>query len=145
MFLLNTYNAIYCACATLLAMTCTCNGDEKNGFTIIEMLVVIAVVAILASITVVTYGVVRTNSELQTAKTDAQTIAVRLHRYKSENGSYPTSATFSSLNYMTVTTRSTITYTRNAANDTFSVGTENNGSLAYATSSNTAAAEGVCP
>lgn len=62
---------------------------SSPAFTIVELLVVIAVIGILAAITIVSYRVVVDNSNQQAVRTDAQTIGSQLTKYRSENGSYP--------------------------------------------------------
>lgn len=61
----------------------------RSGFTIVELLIVIVVIAILAAITIVSYNGIQ--AQAQNAKVlssiDAYTKALRL--YKAQNGTYP--------------------------------------------------------
>jgi prepilin-type N-terminal cleavage/methylation domain-containing protein len=67
--------------------------QRRKGFTIVELLIVIVIIAILAAITVVAYngvlGRARDSQRLQ----DMSTIIKGLEIYKTQNGSYP-AATF---------------------------------------------------
>lgn len=67
-------------------------GAFSKGFTIVELLVVIAVIGILAAISFVSYNVVRDNAKSQSISSDLSTTATNLTKYKSQNGGYPSSA-----------------------------------------------------
>lgn len=70
-------------------MSVIASGLKKPGFTIVELLIVIVVIAILASITIVAY------SGIQTRAHDAQRLSVMnslkksLEEYYTINGTYP--------------------------------------------------------
>lgn len=65
---------------------------SSRGFTIVELLIVIVVIAILASISVVAYNGIQTRAEnTKTAAAISQYIKA-LQAYKSEEGSYPLTA-----------------------------------------------------
>ena len=66
--------------------------NEKNGFTIVELLIVVVVIAILASIVVVSYTNVRKIAVESTLKQDAQSAQMVLVKDKIENGAYPSVA-----------------------------------------------------
>ena len=68
-------------------------GTEKNqGFTIVELLIVIVIIAILASITIVAFnGIVDRANTTQTT-TAVGNYAKGLIRYAVDNASYPTSS-----------------------------------------------------
>lgn len=64
---------------------------NKTGFTIVELLVVIVVIAILASITIVSYnGIVRSAAETS-MKSDLRNAATTLEIDRAANGTYPPS------------------------------------------------------
>lgn len=66
------------------------NRHNSRGFTIVELLIVIVVIAILAAITIVSYNGLQTRAK-NTAQKDAVTKFVKLFAlYKGANGSYPT-------------------------------------------------------
>jgi general secretion pathway protein G len=61
-----------------------------SGFTIVELLVVIVVIAILAAITIVAYNGIQTRAENTKTISAASQWAKALQMYKIDNGSYPT-------------------------------------------------------
>jgi general secretion pathway protein G len=67
----------------------------KKGFTLIELLVVIAIIAILISVGSVSYTRSLKLSRDSRRKTDLEQLRQALETYRSETGTYPTSATFS--------------------------------------------------
>ena len=62
---------------------------STSGFTIIELLVVIVVIGILASITAVTFRGVQQRARDAQRRSDLTIIAKALEYYKIDNGSYP--------------------------------------------------------
>lgn len=62
----------------------------SKAFTVVELLVVIIVIGILASVTIVAYKGAQDRAEFARAKTDMKHINDALIIYKSQNGSYPT-------------------------------------------------------
>lgn len=69
---------------------------KQGGFTIVELLIVIVVIAILASITIVAYNGIQGRSRDAQRVQDMQSIVKSLELYKATNGSYP--AAVSTLN-----------------------------------------------
>lgn len=62
---------------------------KPTGFTIVEILVVIVVIAILASITIISYNAIKNRSHeerIESALTDASS---KLQKYNRENGAFP--------------------------------------------------------
>ena len=115
---------------------------HRSGFTIVELLVIIVVIAILASITIVSYSMITDNARHKTAETDAQGIAVYLNKYKAENGAYPASLDLLS---STPKAESTFQYTYDAVNNTYCVTASVKGASAYVVSGNSVAKDGGCP
>ena len=78
---------------------------NDKGFTIVELLIVIVVIAILAAITIVAYNGIQTRAKSSAAEALAANVAKKAEMYNAEpaNSSYP--ATFAAL-----TTPSTATY-----------------------------------
>ena len=68
----------------------------SKGFTIVELLIVIVVIAILAAITIVAYNGIQARARDAQRQQDVQTITKALELYYTDNGQYPTSACASS-------------------------------------------------
>lgn len=115
---------------------------RMGGFTIVELLVVIVVIGIIAGITIVSYTAITNNAKKQTAKTDAQTMAAQLTKYKSENGTFP--ANLSSLS-SSFSVDSSFQYTYDSTAGTYCLTASVEGASAYVRSGNSNAQEGGCP
>jgi len=61
------------------------------GFTIVELLIVIVVIAILAAITIVAYNGIQGRADLSRRQTDLKNITKALALYHTDHGSYPIS------------------------------------------------------
>jgi prepilin-type N-terminal cleavage/methylation domain-containing protein len=64
----------------------------QSGFTLIELLVVIAILAVLGGAAIIGIGALRSNAELQTCKTDKETIDLAAEAFKTvpaNNNQYP--------------------------------------------------------
>lgn len=72
------------------------NQARQSGFTIVELLIVVVVIAILAAITIVSYNGITTQANDAAAKSTASTVATKLEAYQAKVGSYPVD--FSALN-----------------------------------------------
>lgn len=70
-----------------------------SGFTIIELLVVIVVVGILASITAVTYNGVQKRTQNENRAAQLQTWESVFNRYKAKNGNVPLPSTGDGVGY----------------------------------------------
>ena len=64
-------------------------GQNKNGFTIVELLIVIVVIGILAAITVVAYNGIQQQARDSSRTTAINGVMKALEMYKIENGAYP--------------------------------------------------------
>jgi len=62
---------------------------KKSGFTLLEMLVVITIISLLASIGITSYTSFNKNSRDGRRKADIEQIRAALELYRSNNGSYP--------------------------------------------------------
>lgn len=81
------------------------NNPGKHGFTIVELLIVIIVIGILATLVLVAYSNVSDQAKTSAAKNDLEQVAKQLNLYKENSGggtSYP--ADTSSLSYSSGTT-----------------------------------------
>jgi len=72
------------------------NQTRQSGFTIVELLIVVVVIAILAAITIVSYNGITTQANDAAAKSAASTAATKIESYQAKVGNYP--ATFGALN-----------------------------------------------
>lgn len=62
---------------------------NKSGFTIVELVVTISVIAIIASISLVAYTMVQRDVRDNTRRGNARVITEALERYFNKNGEYP--------------------------------------------------------
>lgn len=123
-------------------MTYTTASKSQPGFTIVEILIVIIVIAILATITALSYSAITDNARKQTAKTDAQTLATQLNKYKADKGAYPADltplATPSGVS-------STFQYSYDATAGAYCITASVKGASAFVKSGSITAQEGGCP
>lgn len=64
--------------------------QKESGFTIVELLIVIVVIAILAAITIVAYSGIQEKAKFSKVQQDLKSMQKLIELYKGENGSYPT-------------------------------------------------------
>ena len=62
---------------------------NKSGFTIVELLIVVVVIAILAAITIVAYNGIQQNSRYSVMKSDIATYNKAILMYQAKYGNYP--------------------------------------------------------
>lgn len=62
---------------------------QSNGFTIVELLIVIVVIAILAAIVVVAYNGIQNRANDTAVQADLRNFANKISEYKAENGVAP--------------------------------------------------------
>lgn len=65
-------------------------GFRDSGFTIVELLIVVVVIAILASITIVSFNGIQSRAEISKIKSDFRAIEQSMALYKSQTGKWPT-------------------------------------------------------
>ncbi|MBC7459380.1 prepilin-type N-terminal cleavage/methylation domain-containing protein [Candidatus Saccharibacteria bacterium] len=68
---------------------------RKQGFTIVELLIVIVVIGILAAITIVTFNGVQNNAKFAREKADMNAINKVILLYYADNGFYPVKTSWS--------------------------------------------------
>ena len=69
---------------------------KERGFTIVELLIVIVVIAILAAITIVAYNGIQNRAKASTAQSLASQVAKKAEAYNTVESSYPTYAQLTS-------------------------------------------------
>ena len=62
---------------------------RKSGFTVVELLIVIVVIAILAAITVVAYNGIQNRASESAVQSDITQLAKQIKMYEAEYGEYP--------------------------------------------------------
>lgn len=70
-------------------MNQTWMGSKTRGFTLVELLIVIVIIAILAGITLVTYNGIQNRATDSANLANANVIAKAITAYQIENGNYP--------------------------------------------------------
>lgn len=65
---------------------------KEQGFTIVELLIVIVVIGILAALVVTTFSGIQKKGRDSERKTDVQAVHAQLEAYHATNGRYPTLA-----------------------------------------------------
>jgi prepilin-type N-terminal cleavage/methylation domain-containing protein len=65
---------------------------KNKGFTIVELLIVIVVIAILAAISILAYNGIQNRTSDAAVQSDLRNLAMKIEEYKAVNGSYPKNA-----------------------------------------------------
>ena len=112
-----------------------------HGFTIVDLVIVIAVIAILTTITAVSYRAVLDNNRTETVKLDARTAGSVAEKYHADHAQYATDSAQLDL----ADTSSTINYTAASDGSGFCVSATLEETVWHVKSGNTEPKEGVCP
>lgn len=70
---------------------------RQKGFTLVEVLIVISILAVLTVIVIVAYNGVQDRANETSVKADINNIAKQVEYYKTSSGRYPSTATMSTL------------------------------------------------
>ena len=111
-------------------------GLAARGFTIVELLIVVVVIAILAAITIVSYNGISRKATESAIKSDLNTAAKQLSIAKVESGSYPS-------NTSGIKTSGDATYAYSATSDTFCL-SATKGAVSFKITEAGAIVEGDC-
>lgn len=65
---------------------------QEEGFTLIEMLIVVIILGILAAVVVFGVSTFRKDSAAEACKTDVKSVETAVEAYKAKTGAYPTGA-----------------------------------------------------
>lgn len=94
------------------------NNRRATGFTIVELLIVIVVIAILAAVTVVAYNGIQQRARDSTRTSDIAAIHRALELYRADNGVFPSVGTDNiGYNISTLSTALVPTYIASIPND----------------------------
>ena len=85
-------------------------STASQGFTIIELLIVIVIIGILVAITAVSYNGVTKSAKESALKSELKRISTSLELHKAKNGTYPTSLATAIPPITNPTTNANITY-----------------------------------
>ena len=77
-----------------LTMSFTDIKTKSQGFTIVELLIVVVVIAILAAITIVSYNGITTRANQSAIKSTVASVQKKAEAYNAENNIYPTLTTY---------------------------------------------------
>jgi len=119
---------------------------QNKGFTIVELLIVIVVIAILAAITIVSYNGIVERAKISVISSDLATAYQQLALDSLDTGVFPGSATASNGGQGLKSSSGTVLqYNYDATTNTYCL-SATNGSLVYrVVSNNSVAIQGACP
>lgn len=124
-------------------MTLERNQQKQQGFTIVELLIVIVVIGILAAITIVSYNGIQSRAKSATVQSDLDNASKQLEVYKlttSSSDQYPPDTTTAGLKASTGTTYA---YYYNATANTYCLTGTNTG-ISYYIATGTPLQNGTC-
>jgi len=75
--------------------------NRSKGFTIVELLIVIVVIAILATLVIVTFTGIQQKARDSQRQTDINAVDSHLEAYYAENGKYPTLTNLTTSSWLT--------------------------------------------
>ena len=114
---------------------------SRRGFTIVELLIVVVVIAILVAITTVAYSGVSARANNSSLQSNISTTVKKLEIYKVNTGSFPTNLTDAGIepnsNYI-------ITYTASGDGSSYCTSSSKSGRIYYASNTTSNPATGKC-
>jgi prepilin-type N-terminal cleavage/methylation domain-containing protein len=113
----------------------------SNGFTIVELLIVIVVIGILAAITIVAYNGVQQRARSASASAAVTQAAKKLALYQVDNAGYPASGNLAAAG---ITDTQDVTYQYTGSGSTFCV-TATSGNVSYQITDTSNPTPGGCP
>ena len=119
------------------------NGYRRpQGFTIVELLIVIVVIGILAAVTIVAFAGITRQSESASLKSELQSAGKKIENYKTSNNAYPTSLLVAG-----VTTKDIIGYTYSTGVSTYCLQAipTKAGAASYHITNEGTVRDGICP
>jgi len=122
--------------------------SKQSAFTIVELIVVIVVIGILATISITSYGLIQSRAATETLKLDVQKATSQIASYKANTGGYPaTGAEVDDGKGLSKSTDTTYEYT--SGDDYYcleATSTQAGASTFYSSSSNNGSVgTGTCP
>lgn len=116
--------------------------SRRYGFTIVELLIVVVVIAILATITIVSYNGITKTADESALKSDLKTASTKIAIYYATNSDYPASLTG---DVATESSGSTFNYTRiSSSSFCLSATSKRNANLVYKTDESGVMRPGAC-
>src|SRR5206468_9308462 len=79
---------------------------RNQGFTIVELLIVIVVIGILAALVITTYSGIQAKARNSKRQTDVQSVQTQLEAYFAQNGHYPSLTDMNSSTWLTANMKS---------------------------------------
>lgn len=115
------------------------NAQRQRGFTIVELLIVVVIIAILATITIVAYNGLQKRAQTSAVSTALNQASKKIKLYQVDNNVYPTTLAATGI------TDDKVTYQYTGSATTYCItGTQGNTSL-YLSETVTKPTEGGCP
>ncbi len=113
--------------------------NKQKGFTIVELLIFIVVIAILAAITIVAYNGIQDRAKSSEASTGLAQAKKKLELYKVDNGAYPTTGNLASAGV----TNNDVSFQYTSDGTTYCI-TGTAGNISYKASNSTSPSAGGC-